>query len=152
MKLNRADAKKLGLDVPPNGRKAKPPHDPNAERRAREMRERLFSEVCVAHHLPVPVPEYQFAPPRKWRFDWLFEGWVALEIQGGNWVGGRHVSAAALRDEYEKVNEAQLRGFLVLFCTPADIDSGAAFALVRRALGGYAVTGRIPLAFREGTG
>lgn len=94
----------------------------------------LFLEVCKAHNLPVPVAEYKFHETRKWRFDWLFDGVVALEIQGALFSGGRHTRGAALLSEYQKLNEAQLAGFVVLLVTPEQVETGEAFALVRRAL------------------
>ena len=86
--------------------------------------------------------EYKFHPERKWRFDffiechsWSFARPVALEINGGNWAGGRHVRPAALIKEYEKLNEATLLGWRVLLVTPEDVTSGRALELVGRALG-----------------
>ena len=102
----------------------------------------LFLAMCRSHGLPEPVPEYQFAPPRRWRFDWCFlqpglltqtKG-IALEIQGGIWTSGRHVRGKALLAEHEKLNEAAVRGYRVLFCTPEDVQSGAIFPVIKRAL------------------
>ncbi len=96
----------------------------------------LFEAMCKAHGLPIPDAEYLFAEDigRKWRFDWLFEGWLALEIQGGLFIQGRHNQGAAMLKEHEKLNEAAMRGYVVLFTTPADVKSGAVFALLKRAL------------------
>ncbi len=129
MKLTHKQAKAFGLN-PPRGKKQKS----LAERGQKAAKECLFDDLCVAHDLPLPVHEYQFALPRKWAFDYLFDGWLALEVQGGLFTGGRHVRGAALLKEIEKLNEAALRGYTVIFCTPADIKSGAAFALVKRGL------------------
>ena len=49
-------------------------------------------------------------------------------------TGGRHVRGAALLREHEKLNEAVCRGYCVIFCTPDDLETGAAFTLVERAL------------------
>ncbi len=67
-----------------------------------------------------PVREHRFAPPRRWRFDfaWL-ERKVAVEIEGGNWVGGRHTRGAAFEKDAEKYNTAVLLGWLVLRFTPS---------------------------------
>ncbi len=94
----------------------------------------LMPDLCRAHGLPVPEPEFRFAPPRRWRFDYLWCGWLALEVQGGLWTGGRHVRGAALLKEHEKLNEAAIRGYAVLFCTPAQIEDGSIFPAIRRAL------------------
>jgi hypothetical protein len=57
-----------------------------------------------------------------------------MEIQGGLFVAGRHVRGAALLEEYTKLNEAQILGYVVLLVTPAQVESGEAFSLVKRAL------------------
>lgn len=134
MKISKQQAQAMGLDVPASKRKRAQtkPVDPE-----------LFCRLCQAHGLPRPVAEFEFHPDRKWRFDfaWIYvnEGFLkrlALEIQGGLFVGGRHVRGAALLKEHEKLNEAACLGWRVIFCTPADVKSGAVFALIKRALNG----------------
>lgn len=64
--------------------------------------------------------EYRFAPPRRWRFDfaWPLER-VAVEIEGGVWTGGRHVSARGFAADCDKYNAAVLDGWAVLrFASP----------------------------------
>lgn len=100
----------------------------------------LFSCLAIAHGLPEPIPEFQFHPKRKWKFDFLFGPRVAVEIQGGLFTGGRHVRGAALVKEYEKINRAQLMGYTVLLVTPQQVKSGEVFALVKEALYGEAST------------
>jgi hypothetical protein len=100
---------------------------------------KMFDALCTAHGLPVPVQEFEFHPTRRWRFDFLFEGWLALEIEGNVWAsvnGGksRHFHGQGIIDDMTKYNEAAILGFTVLRCTTADVESGAAFELVRRAL------------------
>ena len=144
IRLKVSDAQRLGIDrlvqTKPSVRAdvlkkkaADKAADPESVRR--ERKHRLFEEACKAHDLPIPEAEYQFAPPRKWRFDWIFEGWLALEIQGGLFIKGRHTQGAWLLKEYEKLNEAVIRGYAVLMVTPQQVESGEAFALVARALG-----------------
>lgn len=131
MKLTRKEAKSLGLEVcRPPGRekgKKKPPEAQGSK---------LFDALCQSHGLPVPVAEYEFALEigRKWRFDYLFDGWLALEKQGGLFSDGRHVNPTALLKEYEKLNWATILGYSVLFCTPDQIEDGSIFALVKKAL------------------
>jgi hypothetical protein len=99
------------------------------------MNKALFQAAAMAHGLPMPEPEVRFAPPRKWRFDWLWkEHSIAIEIQGGLFTGGRHVRGKALLAEYEKINEAQIMGYKVLLVTPEQVNSGEAFALVKRCM------------------
>jgi len=82
--------------------------------------------------------EVKFHASRKWRFDFVFPNpgvKLALEINGGLFVGGRHTQGAALLKEYDKLSEAAIAGYRVLFVTPQDVTSGRALALIRRALG-----------------
>ncbi len=95
----------------------------------------LFDCACKGHGLPLPIREYRFAPPRKWRFDYAWPRYMlAMEKQGGLFIQGRHNRGAALLKEYEKLNEAVILGWRVLLVTPQQVNSGEAFALVKRAL------------------
>lgn len=94
----------------------------------------LFPALCRAEGLPEPVAEFRFSPPRRWRFDWCWPSEkLALEVQGGLFVGGRHSRGPALLKEHEKLNTAAALGYRVLFCTPSAllIDGPG---LVRKAL------------------
>lgn len=95
-----------------------------------------FPAICQAHGLPVPVAEFRFAPPRRWRFDWVWlEQRLAVEIQGGLYTRGRHTRGPALVNEYAKLNAAVIAGWRVLLVTPAQVRSGEACELVKRAMG-----------------
>lgn len=94
----------------------------------------LMAQLCLAHDLPAPEAEVRFAPPRRWRFDYVWAGWLVLEVQGGIWTRGRHVRGAALLKEHEKLNEAATRKFRVLFCTPQQIEDGSIFPVIKKAL------------------
>jgi hypothetical protein len=98
-----------------------------------------FAAVCEAAGLPRPVPEFRFAPPRRWRFDWVFlspdGGGVALEIEGGVWTKGRHTRPAGFIKDIEKYNAAAILGYRVIRSTPAEFSSGAVLATVKAALG-----------------
>jgi hypothetical protein len=94
-----------------------------------------FEEICKANNLPLPAREFQFAPPRKWKFDFVWTTYlVALEIEGGAFYGKGHRSVGKFLRDMEKYNEAALDGWMVLRCTTKDIESGAVFALLKRAL------------------
>ena len=81
---------------------------------------KLFFELCKAHGLNEPIVEYHFAPPRKWRFDFLFDGLVALVT----W------------DNEDARNEAMLLDYIVFRVTEEDLQNGYALRLVKRALFG----------------
>jgi very-short-patch-repair endonuclease len=62
-----------------------------------------------------PVREYVFAPPRRWRFDfaWVKQR-VAVEIEGGLWMRGRHTTAKGMLADMDKYNAAAALGWFVL--------------------------------------
>ena len=69
--------------------------------------------------------EHRFHSFRRWRFDFAFiKEKVAIEVQGGIHVNGRHNRGAALEKEYEKLNEAVILGWRVLMVTDSHIKSG----------------------------
>lgn len=85
--------------------------------------------------------EHRFHPTRRWRFDYAWpQIKLALEVEGGTWTGGRHVSGAGYSRDCEKYNEAAILGWRVLRVTTDMISSGAAFDQVERALRGAAET------------
>ena len=63
------------------------------------------------------ISEYRFHPPRRWRFDYAcLELKIAIEVNGGNFVGGRHSNPVALGKEYEKMSQAAADGWAVMTC------------------------------------
>jgi very-short-patch-repair endonuclease len=59
--------------------------------------------------------EFMFHPTRKWRFDYAIPSLkVALEVDGGVWVYGRHNRAKSYIADLEKLNAAASMGWLVL--------------------------------------
>jgi very-short-patch-repair endonuclease len=81
--------------------------------------------------VPQPVTEYRFHPTRKWRFDFCWpEKSLALEVDGGGFVQGRHSRGAGMEKDCEKMNEAAVLGWTVLRCTPKHVRDGRALAWV----------------------
>lgn len=77
---------------------------------------------------PEPVRQYQFAPPRKWRFDFAFpDRKLAVEIQGGTWNGGGHSRGSGQRRDAEKFNAAARLGWRLMFWTTDMIDKDIGF-------------------------
>lgn len=73
--------------------------------------------------LPEPVPEYKFSPVRRWRFDYAWpEQHVAVELEGGCFISGRHSRGVGMRKDCEKYNAAIELGWLVLRYLPREID------------------------------
>jgi len=72
-----------------------------------------FPVLWAQTGLQSPVAEYQFAPPRRWRFDYAWPDCrVAVEFDGGQWVthGGRHNRDS----DRDKLNHAAALGWRVL--------------------------------------
>ena len=80
-------------------------------------------------------PEYQFTAPSSWRFDFaLTTIKVAIEIDGGTWVNGRHNTGSGSAGYREKFNEAARLGWRILNFTPQEILRGDAIAFIKRCL------------------
>ena len=107
----------------------------------------IFPGLCLAHGLAEPVDEFQFAPPRKYRFDWCWpERHIALEIEGGLFgvgppckVCGRrgpagHISTTGLLRDVGKYNLAAIHGWRIIRCTPSEVKDGSVFATLSQAM------------------
>ncbi|MEN3051332.1 MAG: DUF559 domain-containing protein [Candidatus Methanosuratincola petrocarbonis] len=92
-----------------------------------------------AFHLPPGIPEYKFAldKGRLFRFDFAWpEKKVAVELEGGTWIGGRHVRPEGFERDLEKYNLATALGWRV-FRFSSDMlkkDPESCASLVARAL------------------
>jgi len=70
------------------------------------------------------IPEYQFNPNRKWRFDYaLLDYMIAIEIEGGAWSNGRHTRGKGFINDMEKYNSANVLGWQVLRYTPEQFEN-----------------------------
>lgn len=105
-----------------------------ANMKTSKLEEEVAKQIA-ASNLPEPEREYQFHPTRKFRFDfaWAREK-VALEVQGGTWIGGRHTTGAGLSKEYEKSNLAQIANWTVLQVTTDDVKHGRVVPLLEQVL------------------
>lgn len=85
--------------------------------------------------IPEPVFEHKFHKDRDWRFDLAWPASkLALEVQGGIWTHGSHVRGAHLLKEWEKLNEAAVLGWRILYCQPKDLCIKETAVLVKEAL------------------
>lgn len=65
--------------------------------------------------LPKPIEEHMFHPVRKWRMDYAWpDHKIALEVHGATYSQGRHTRGAGFAGDREKMNEAQLHGWIVI--------------------------------------
>jgi hypothetical protein len=103
----------------------------------------MLCKQCKALGLPEPETEQKFHPDRKWKFDYAWPAVVAnrplydrdariqwagvcedmeitekvslaIEIQGGTYLRGKHSRGAGQANDMEKYNEAQRLGWRVL--------------------------------------
>ena len=81
------------------------------------------------------VAEYRFHATRRWRFDVAFPAHrLAVEVDGGVWVGGRHTRGVGATRDCEKFCAAAIDGWRVMRVTPAQVRSGQAVGWIRAAL------------------
>lgn len=93
--------------------------------------------LCWLQNLPFappPVEEFRFHPTRKWRFDFAWpERKIALEIEGGTWVAGRHTRGKGYESDCQKYNEAAILGWLVIRATTNIVRKGEVIGTLQRA-------------------
>lgn len=104
--------------------------------------------------LPPAKPEYRFAAMatggigkgvrnrlllaglKDWRFDLAYpDHLVAVEVDGGAFIQGRHARGAGMRDDCAKISTAAALGWRVLRVLPEQIARGQAFGWLEAALG-----------------
>ena len=88
-----------------------------------------FELLLKAHRIPFQR-EYRFHPVRRWRFDFVIlktaysepeELKIAVEIEGGIFVQGRHNRGLGMQGDCVKYNAAQVEGWRVLRYTTGQI-------------------------------
>lgn len=97
-------------------------------------------DTCLAMYgrdLPTPVAQHLFHQSREWAFDraWL-EFKVAVELQGGIWTGGAHVRGLGYINDVDKLNSAQVLGWVVLWFTTNHLEDHPeeSIELIRQAI------------------
>ena len=101
-------------------------HSPLEESLALHMR---------ATGIPDPEREYRFHATRKWKFDFCWpDQWLAVEVEGGTFSGGRQVRGMGFELDCVKYNAAALDGWTVLRFTGRMVKSGDAIAVIEAAL------------------
>jgi very-short-patch-repair endonuclease len=93
----------------------------------------VLTAWCRAHGLPDPEDEYPFHPTRKWRFDFAWpELMLAVEVDGGLHVGGRHIRGRGRENDLAKVAEGQCLGWRVLTVSTDMVNDGRLLAWLER--------------------
>jgi len=92
------------------------------------LEQTLYMQLrAVLGPLNVPVSEYRFDPARRWRFDFAWPARkLAVEVEGGIWVDGRHGRGAGMEKDMEKYNRATVLGWAVLRFSPGGVKNGNA--------------------------
>ena len=103
--------------------------------------------------LPLPEREYRFAAEhvgkgqcirqrlhqaglKDWRFDFAFiEQKLAVEVEGGAFVNGRHTRGVGFTADIWKYHQAMSLGWTVYRCDGALVRNGEAVGLIERLLG-----------------
>jgi hypothetical protein len=80
-----------------------------------------------------PVYEHRFHPVRKWRIDVAFPAHrLAIEIDGGCYVQGRHTRGMGFIKDMEKHNMLTMMGWSLLRFTPQQVKNGEAIKTIHR--------------------
>ena len=87
----------------------------------------------TAHKLPFQR-EFRFHPERKWRFDFLVADDLAVEVEGGIWLAGRHSRGGGFEKDAEKYNTAVILGYRVLRVSTGQVKKGIALGWILKAL------------------
>lgn len=81
--------------------------------------------------------EVRFDPSRRWRFDFAHRSsMLAVEVEGGMWIRGRHNRAEGYEKDNTKYNKAAILGWTVLRFTPRQVNTGEALETIEEYLKG----------------
>lgn len=104
-----------------------------AKREALELA--MLQQIKAVHLHEGMTREHQFCPGRKWRADFAWTGpRLLLEVEGGTWTGGRHVTGAGFSADAEKYATATAMGWRVLRVTGDHVRDGRAVQWLQQAL------------------
>lgn len=104
-----------------------------AKAQKKESIVRIFNSLMGSMNIPNPQTEYVFHQTRKWRFDYCWpEKKIALEVEGGVFVGGRHTSGPGFMADMEKYNQAVVYGWKIIRTTPNELLKTGTADLIRQ--------------------
>lgn len=109
--------------------------DARKERSALEIKMQgvIDTVLTQTYHISQPETEYRFHDTRRWRFDFAWPDYLlAVEVEGGQWINGRHQRGKGFEDDCEKYNEAALDGWMVLRFTGDMVKDGRALEMLLR--------------------
>jgi very-short-patch-repair endonuclease len=89
--------------------------------------ETTFALAISSYDIPQPERNFKFLPERKLELDFAWVDLkIAVEVQGSTWRKGGHNTGAGLKRDYEKLNLAQMCGWVVLQYGTDEVNSGQA--------------------------
>ena len=97
----------------------------------------VFRYMLILHNINIPESEYMFAKElkRKFRFDYCYtKHKLAIEIEGGIWINGRHNRASGFIKDMEKYNIACILGYRILRFTIQDLKKESTYITIKDAL------------------
>jgi len=94
---------------------------------AQDIKDCQLDQGCKGQH--------EFHPRRKWAFDFAWPRYkIALEVNGGTYMRGRHSRGAGQRNDYEKWSEAAILGWLVILVDSKDVSKKVHIERIQRAM------------------
>lgn len=94
----------------------------------------IFLALLRDAGIPPPVAEYRFDAVRRWRFDYAWPALkLAVERDGGAFIGGRHTRGVGFIKDMEKGNAAVIQGWRVLHFTPQQLCTAETVRLIKAA-------------------
>lgn len=94
-----------------------------------------FRLQCAVRAFPVPDAEHKFLDNRRFRFDYAFvEQKIAVEVEGGVWIQGRHTRGSGYVKDMEKYNLATVEGWRVLRFTPQQLKEEQTYNMLGKLL------------------
>jgi very-short-patch-repair endonuclease len=92
----------------------------------------LLQIQCKALKLPIPETEHRFCT-RRWRFDYAFiKAKLAVEIEGGIFIRGRHSRGKGMLADMDKYNSATIYGWSILRFVPDQVEKGTAALTIKQ--------------------
>lgn len=94
---------------------------------------KIFTGLMATCNVPAPKTEWQFHPERKWALDYAWpEKRIALEIEGGVFIGGRHTSGMGFAADMVKYNQLTLLGWRLIRVQPKELLTKGTADLIRQ--------------------
>jgi very-short-patch-repair endonuclease len=85
------------------------------------------------------IKEYRFHPDRKWRIDYAIDPdstKIAIEVEGGTWIRGRHIRPHGYLSDMDKYNALASMGWRLIRVTPEQLMSLRTIQLIQSMING----------------